>query len=116
MPRLLKTIDPQLAQEAKSIVALAFRNGPIEEVHSGITCPTCAGKAEYSHITQAEMKWIMKQAVNTVYELLWLREYEPRQYEEQVHFGALHTKSWDDPQLANRKMNREKRIQPLPQR
>jgi hypothetical protein len=44
------------------------------------------------------MKRIMKQAVDTVYKLLWLREYEPRQYDEQIHFGALYTRHWDDPQ------------------
>jgi len=33
------TLDPELAAEAKSIVALAFRNGPIEGVHAGKECP-----------------------------------------------------------------------------
>ena len=28
-------IDPTLALEAKVIVALAFRNGPIEDLHAG---------------------------------------------------------------------------------
>jgi hypothetical protein len=34
-------LDPELAAETKSIVALAFRNGPIEDVHAGKECPTC---------------------------------------------------------------------------
>ena len=59
------TLDSKLAAEAKSLVALAFRNGPIEDVHAGKECPTCAGKSEYSHLTQAEMKNIMKQAVDS---------------------------------------------------
>jgi len=63
-------VDPELAAEAKSLVALAFRNGPIEDVHAGKECPTCAGKSEHSHITHAETKNIMKQAVDTVYKLL----------------------------------------------
>ena len=63
MPKRKMTLDPELAAEAKSIVALAFRNGPIENVHAGKECPTCAGKPEYSHITQGEMKNIMKLAV-----------------------------------------------------
>jgi hypothetical protein len=33
-------LDPELAMEAKSLVALAFRNGPIESVHAGKDCPT----------------------------------------------------------------------------
>jgi hypothetical protein len=37
-------LDPELAAEAKNIVALAFRNGPIENVHAGKECPTCAGE------------------------------------------------------------------------
>jgi hypothetical protein len=56
-------IDPDLAKAAKSIVADAFRNGPIEHIHAGIDCPTCEGKEKYSHITEAEMKSIMKNAV-----------------------------------------------------
>jgi len=63
MPKRQVRLDPQLAAEAKGIVALAFRNGPIEGVHAGKECPNCAGKAEYSHITQDEMKNIMKRAV-----------------------------------------------------
>jgi hypothetical protein len=82
------TLDPELAAEAKSLVALAFRNGPIEEVHAGIGCPTCAGKSEYSHITQAEMKNIMKQAVDTVYKLLWLKRNDPEQYETMIELGS----------------------------
>jgi hypothetical protein len=64
------TLDPELAAEAKSFVALAFRNGPIEDVHAGKECPNCSGQSEYSHITQAEMKNITKQAVDIVYKLL----------------------------------------------
>lgn len=48
MPKRKMTLDPQLAAEAKSIVALAFRNGPIEGVHAGKECTACAGKPEYS--------------------------------------------------------------------
>ena len=40
----------QLATEAKAIVALAFRNGPIEHVHAGILCPVCEGQAGFSRI------------------------------------------------------------------
>lgn len=71
-------IDEGLAEEAKSLVVLAFRNGPIEDVHAGIECPHCGGKSEYSHITQDEMKAIMKNAVNKVYALLWIRTMHPK--------------------------------------
>ncbi len=90
-------LDPELAAEAKSLVALAFRNGPIEDVHAGKECPTCAGKSEYSHITQAEMKNIMKQAVDTVYKLLWLKQNDPEKYEATLEFGNRYTRFWDQP-------------------
>ena len=64
------TTDPdqrQLAREAKAIVALAFRNGPIEDIHSGKRCPTCGSEPGYSRITDAEMKLIMKNAVDRVF-------------------------------------------------
>lgn len=55
-----------MAREAKAIVALAFRNGPIEHVHAGRTCPTSTGHEGYSRITDDEMKAIMKNAVDRV--------------------------------------------------
>ena len=97
MPKRKMTLDPELAAEADSLVALAFRNGPIEDVHAGKECPICAGNSEYSHITQAEMKNIMKQAVDTVYKLLWLEQNDPEKYEAALEFGNRHTRFWDEP-------------------
>ena len=97
MPKRQMRLDRELAAEAKSIVALAFRNGPIEDVHAGEECPTCAGKSEYSHITQAEMKNIMKQAVDTVYKLLWLKQNDPQKCETTLEFGKRYTRFWDEP-------------------
>lgn len=91
------TLDLALAREAKSLVALAFRNGPIEDVHAGRECPTCGGKPEYSHITDAEMKNIMKNSVDTVYKLLWMKENDPEKYAASIELGSRYTHSWDDP-------------------
>jgi hypothetical protein len=91
------TLNPELAAEAKSIVALAFRNGPIENAHAGKECPTCAGKSEYSHITQAEMKNIMTRAVDTVYSLLWLKQNDPEKYDATIALGNRYTQFWDEP-------------------
>lgn len=91
------TLDQKLAREAQSIVALAFRNGPIEDVHSGMECPACSGKAEYSRITQAEMKRIMKHAVDKLYALLWIREHSPSVYDHVVRAGNRYTHAWDLP-------------------
>jgi hypothetical protein len=93
------TFDPKLASEAKALVALAFRNGPIENLHAGRQCPACSGNAEISHINDEEMKGLMKSAVNALYRLLWLREYDPRSYDEQLALGRRYTLHWDDPEL-----------------
>jgi len=45
------SVDPVLALEAKMIVALAFRNGPIENLHAGKVCPTCSVDRGYSRIS-----------------------------------------------------------------
>src|SRR5579863_4283890 len=70
-----------LVREAKAIVALAFRNGPIEDLHAGRPCTACESKAGYSRISDAEMKVIMKNAVNRIYSLLLLKADDPEGYE-----------------------------------
>ena len=86
-------------REAKAIVALAVRNGPIEQVHAGERCPTCEGHPGYSRITDDEMKAIMKNAVDHVYALLRLRETDPLAYRAAIAWGDRFTRQWDDPDL-----------------
>ena len=93
------TLDPELAAEAKALVALAFRNGPIEDLHAGRPCPACSGNADVSHISDDEMKNLMKSAVDALYRLLWLREYDPMAYNEKLTLGRRYTLHWDDPEL-----------------
>lgn len=88
-----------VAREAMALVALAFRNGPIENVHAGKVCPTCDGNPEYSHITQDEMRTIMKAAVDRMYTYLLLKENDETAYEALLSFGARYTKAWDEPVL-----------------
>ena len=92
----------QLAREAKAIVALAFRNGPIEDLHAGTCCPTCTGQTGYSRITEEEMKRIMKNAVDHVYALLCLKEENPEKYESEIRFSESYTTNWDEPNLPGR--------------
>ena len=92
----------EIAREAKAIVALAFRNGPIEALHNGPPCPTCTGRDGFSRITEDEMKLIMKNAVNHVYALLLLREEDPVEYESQIRFGERYTAEWDKPERPRR--------------
>jgi hypothetical protein len=91
------SIDPVLALEAKMIVALAFRNGPIEDLHAGRVCPTCSADRGYSRVSDEEMRGIMKAAVNTVYSLLWKKENNGEAYAKSIVLGAQYTERWDDP-------------------
>lgn len=92
-------LDPSLAREAKALVVLAFRNGPLEDLHAGELCPACAGRREVSHISEAEMKRMMKRAVDSLYRLLWQRDHDPDAYRHAVAFGARQTVTWDDPEI-----------------
>jgi len=92
----------RVAREAKALVALAFRNGPIENVHAGKNCPTCHGKAAYSHITQDEMRQIMKSAVDHIFAFLLMKEHDPKAYEALLSLGERYTKAWDEPVLTKK--------------
>ena len=96
---MYRKLDPDLAMEAKAMVALAFRNGPIEDLHAGKICEACNGRKEISHISDDEMKTIMKSAVNTLYRLLWQRDCDPVAYQENMKQGRRYTLGWDDPEL-----------------
>ena len=104
------TLDPDLAIEAKALVALAFRTGPIEDLHAGRPCTVCSGNREISHISDEEMKAIMKSAVDTLYRLLWQRDCDPMAYNENLALDRRYTLHWDDPELKvpSRKRSRPK--------
>lgn len=76
--------DRESAEEAKALVALAFRNGPLEDVHD--------------RISQEEMKGLMKFAVDHVYWLLRLKTNDPELYQAHLAFGNRYTDKWDDPE------------------
>lgn len=86
-----------LALEAKAIVALAFRNGPIEDIHAGTPCSACSGKPGVSRISDEEMKLIMKNAVNVVYKLLKLKSTDLDGYIRKIEYGARVAARWDEP-------------------
>jgi PRTRC genetic system protein E len=50
----------------KDLTVIAFRNGPLEDLHAGKICPYCNGDQDYSHVTEPEMKQLMQAAVNAV--------------------------------------------------
>jgi hypothetical protein len=45
------------------------------------------------------MKGIMKNAVDKVYTMLWLRMHEPEQYRTLMECGSPYTSSWDEPKF-----------------
>jgi hypothetical protein len=92
---------PEIAAEAKALVALAFRNRPIEDLNAGKSCPICFGKPEFAHICNDEIKTIMKSAVDALYRLLWPRQFDPEKYQRNVVFGIRYAAQWDDPELSS---------------
>ena len=93
-------VRQQIAREAKAIVALAIRNGPIEKIHAGRPCPSCAGQSGFSRITDDDIKLITKNAVDHVYALLVLKAEQPGEYESKIRFGERYTAKWDEPEMA----------------
>ena len=91
--------DKELVREAKAIVALAFRTGPIEDLHVGIPCPACSDDEGFSRITDTEMKRIMKFAVSQVFRLLWLRDNDSAGFQREIRRGGFYTDRWDDPDV-----------------
>jgi hypothetical protein len=98
-PEITPEYLSEVAREAKAIVALAFRNGPIENFHAGKVCPTCDGNPEYSRITPDEMRSIMKNAVDHMYTYLLLKENDKAAYDALLTLGARYTTAWDEPVL-----------------
>jgi len=107
--------DETLADEAKAIVALAFRNGPLEGLHAGITPSSKVGDgsdikavspygeipwAKLSRISDAEMKPLIQFAVNKVYTLLVMKEYDREKYDALAEgINPMFTRKWDNPEL-----------------
>lgn len=90
--------NQELATKAKALVCIAFRDGPIEQIHDGhTTCPTCSGDDRYSHISQAQIRDIMRSAVNRLYDLLLLERDHPDTFQVLMHIGRINTTDWDDP-------------------
>ena len=63
-----------LRDEANTLCALAFRNGPIEDIHASVDSD---GR---DRITDQEMKQIMIAACQKLAELLRMKEQSPEQY------------------------------------
>lgn len=98
----LMKISRHTAIEAKALVVMAFRNGPIENIHSGReSCPMCRGNPDLSRISDPEIKEMMKFAVDRMATLLMLKESDTEQYEKLVVSALDHVARWDEPELVS---------------
>ncbi len=79
-PRLKAPVEEfTLRDEANALTAFAFRNGYIEELHSGKALPLDY-LTGFSRISDMEMKRIMIEASKRIAELLEMRTSEPEKY------------------------------------
>ena len=84
-----------LRDEANAIVAAAFRNGPIEDLHAGRHSALLEDET-LSRITDAEMKAIMVAACRKVEALLRLRASDPAGYARQVRdVNERYCRGWE---------------------
>jgi len=77
-----------IRDEANAITAYAFRNGPIETLHSGKSSPL-TDDPEVSRITDEEMKEIMISASERLAAILEVRDKEPAMYRRFIHDYAI---------------------------
>ena len=84
-----------LRDEANAIVAMAFRNGPIEDLHAGKSSELLSDP-ELSRITDDEMKTLMINACEQVAKLLELKETDPEAYYRQMlSYNHLYCRRWE---------------------
>jgi hypothetical protein len=85
--------------EANAIVAFAFRNGPLEDLHAGAGSELLKNKA-LSRITDQEMKELMLFACEHVERLLRLKESDPQEYDLFVKsYNFRYCRTWERYQL-----------------
>jgi len=72
-----------IRDEANTLVAWAFRNGPLEELHAGVHSPLLENPAN-SRITDEEMKRLMINACEQMTKLLQMKEDDPIKYCEKI--------------------------------
>ena len=84
-----------LRDEANALVAWAFRNGPLEDLHAGKSSPL-VDDPTLSRITDDEMKTLMLSACRQLAELLELKASNPADYERQIKsYGFRYCRKWE---------------------
>ena len=84
-----------LRDEANAIVAYAFRNGPIEDLHAGEPSQLLEDP-RLSRITDDEMKNLMLNACEAVEQFLQEKEADPDVYQlKMIQCNLLYCRGWD---------------------
>jgi hypothetical protein len=94
-PELLADIERQ----ARAIVVLAIRNGPLEDLHHAPPCPQCYGKPGYARINDEEMKRLTKYAVNRVFSLLKIGYDSQSRFKQLIDWADSFAVRWDKPEF-----------------
>ncbi|OLF77699.1 hypothetical protein AWH62_03220 [Maricaulis sp. W15] len=100
-----------LAEMAKTLTAMCVRNTEIEDIHAGRYPVTRTGDysdvrvidadgnefswADASHISDEEMKMLMKGVVNRLY--AFLMQCDDPAFDRFIYYHAQFTRGWDDP-------------------
>jgi hypothetical protein len=84
-----------IRDEANALVAWAFRNGPLEDLHAGNHSPLLDDPS-LSRITDAEMKELMLNACRQLATLLEMKESDPAEYQRQIKsYGFRFCRKWE---------------------
>jgi len=84
-----------IRDEANALVAWAFRNGPLEDLHAGKHSPL-VDDPTLSRITDDEMKDLMINACRQLPKLLELKANDPTEYERQVKsYNFRYCRNWE---------------------
>ena len=84
-----------LRDEANAIVAMAFRNGPIEDLHAGKSSGLLSDP-KLSRINDDEMKMLMIDACEQVTKLLQLNQTDPEEYyRKMMSYNHLYCRRWE---------------------
>ena len=83
-----------IRDEANALTAYAFRDGPIEDLHAGISSPL-TDDPTLSRITNDEMRKVMIAASEKLAGILTLRDSDPEKYMCFMQaYGLIHCTGW----------------------
>src|SRR5947208_13033076 len=84
-----------LRDEANALTAFAFRNGFLEDLHSGKPSPILS-EPGYSRISDDEMRRLMIEASEKLEQMLRMKREEPRRYEILIRdYQRRYCRAWN---------------------